>query len=138
MKLSRSIIAKAAVAAVVLAAAGTASVAQAGDHVYFSIGANVAPGVVVNAGNVPPPVYVAPAPVVVAPAPVYYEEPPVYYYRPVPVVGVEWVWSRESGRYYYMDRRGHRHWDERYHAERGHDRDWDHDHGHGHGRGHER
>lgn len=138
MKLSRSIIAKAAVAAVVLAAAGTTSLAQAGDRVYFSIGANVAPGVVVNAGNVPPPVYVAPAPVVVAPAPIYYEEPPVYYYRPAPVVGVEWVWSRESGRYYYMDHHGRRHWDERYHGDRGHDRDWDHGHGHGHGRGHER
>ena len=129
MKLSRSIIAKAAVAAVVLAAAGTASVAQAGDHVYFSVGANVAPGVVVNAGNVPPPVYVAPAPVIVQPAPVYYE-PPVYY-TPAPIIGVEWVWSRQDGRYYYMDHHGHRHWDEGYH--RGHDRDDDHDRGHGHG-----
>jgi hypothetical protein len=118
MKLSRSIFARAGLAAVVLAAAGTASVAQAGDHVYFSIGANVAPGVVVNAGNAPPPVYVAPAPVYVAPAPVYYEAPaPVYYeapayYAPAPVVGVSWVWSRETGRYYYMDHHGRRHWDE--------------------------
>ena len=53
MKPSRSLIAKAGIAAVVLAAAGTASVAQARDHVYFSIGANLAPGVVVGAGNAP-------------------------------------------------------------------------------------
>src|SRR5205823_7248633 len=53
MKSSRSLIAKAGVAALVLAAAGTASVAQARDNVFFSIGANIAPGVAVTAGNAP-------------------------------------------------------------------------------------
>jgi len=43
MKLSRSTFAKAGAAALVLAAAGPASVAQPADNVYFSIGANVAP-----------------------------------------------------------------------------------------------
>jgi hypothetical protein len=120
MKLSRSIIAKAGAAALVLAAAGTASVAQARDHVYFSIGANVAPCVVLGASNYGPRYY-APAPVVVAPAPVYYESAPVYYepyYAPAPIVGVQWVWSPEHRRYYYIDH-GRRHWDNGHH--RGHD-----------------
>jgi len=82
--------AKAAAVLLALAAAGTATVAQARDNVYFSIGANVAPGVAVGVSNAPPvyyppvyvqpaPVYVAPAPVYVRPAPVYYEAAPVYY-----------------------------------------------------------
>jgi hypothetical protein len=124
MKFSRSLIAKAGAAAVVLAAAGTASVAQARDHVYFSIGANVAPGVVVNATNSPyyyGPRYVAPAPVYVQPAPVYYQPAPVYYqpapvyYEPAPVyygppvVGINYIWSPVHHRYYYMHH-GHRYW----------------------------
>ena len=93
MKISSSIYRKAAAAAIVLAAAGTAGVAQARDHVYFSIGANVAPGVSLGVSNGPmyyPPVYAA-APVYYAPAPVYYQPAPVYYgspvyYQPAPVV----------------------------------------------------
>jgi hypothetical protein len=84
-----------AVAALALAAAGTASVAQARSNVYFSVGANLAPGVAVGVSNVapvyyPPVTYVQPAPVYVEPAPVYYAQPvygpsvvtyaaPVYY-----------------------------------------------------------
>lgn len=119
MKLSRFHIARAgAAAALALAAAGTATVAQARDNVYFSIGANVAPGVVVGASNAPyyyGPRYVAPAPVVVAPAPVYYAAAPTYYepapayYAPAPVIGVQYYWSPAHRRYYYFDH-GHRHW----------------------------
>ena len=116
MKTSRSFIAKAGLAALVLAAAGTASVAQARDHVTFSIGANIAPGVAVTAGNAPyyygpgyyAPAYVAPAPVYVAPAPVYYEPAPVYYGGP-PVVGVRYIWSPVHHRYYYTHH-GRRYW----------------------------
>src|SRR5438128_3282484 len=101
MTLSRSFTAKAAVAAVALAAAGTATVAQARDHVYFSIGANVAPGVVVGASNAPyyyGPTYYAAAPVYYPPAPVYYEPAPVYYdsgpvYYGAPAVAVRYYWS---------------------------------------------
>jgi hypothetical protein len=101
MKFSRSL----AVAALALAAAGTASVAQARSDVYFSIGANVAPGVVIGASNAP--VYYPPAysPYYVQPAPVYYE-PPVYYrpapvyYAPAPVY---------FGATYYGGHRHHRH-----------------------------
>jgi len=118
MKSSRSLIAKAGVAALVLAAAGTASVAQARDNVFFSIGANIAPGVAVTAGNAPyyygpayvnpAPVYVAPAPVYYGPAPVYYEPAPVYY-APAPVVGVQYYWNPVHRRYYYYHH-GHRYW----------------------------
>lgn len=114
MKPSRSLIAKAGAAALVLAAAGTASVAQARDNVTFSIGANIAPGVAVSATNAPyyygpAPVYVAPAPVYVAPpAPVYYQPAPVYY-SAAPVVGVQYIWSPVHRRYYYYEH-GRRHW----------------------------
>ena len=123
MKLSRSLIAKAGAAALVLAAAGTASVAQARDNVYFSIGANVAPGVSIGASNyapryyAPAPVYVRPAPVYYSAAPVYYEPAPVYY-EPTPVVwgprtvyygGVNYYWSPKHRRHYYYQA-GHRHW----------------------------
>ncbi|HXD41546.1 MAG TPA: hypothetical protein VN649_13330 [Ramlibacter sp.] len=84
MKFSRSIYVKVAAVALALAAVGTASVAQARSNVFFSIGANVAPGVAVGVSNAPvyyPPVYAA-APVYVQPAPVYYY-PPVYYGPPV-------------------------------------------------------
>ena len=116
MKLSRSIIAKAGAAALVLAAMGTASVAQARDNVYFSIGANVAPGVVLGASNAPyyyGPRYYAPAPVYYTPAPVYYEPAPaVTYYGPEyfdPVVGINYYWHPAYHRYYYMNH-GHRVW----------------------------
>ncbi len=83
MKFSPVIAKSAAMAALVLAAAGTASVAQARDNVFFSIGANLAPGVAVGVSNMPPvyypPVaYVQPAPVYVQPAPVYVQPPVVY------------------------------------------------------------
>ena len=117
MKLSRSLIAKAGAAALVLAAAGTASVAQARDHVTFSIGAAVAPGVVIGASNAPygyyGPRYYAPAPVYYTPAPVYYEPAPaVVYYGPEyydPAVRIRYVWSPQYHRYYYMHG-GRRHW----------------------------
>jgi hypothetical protein len=109
MKPSRSLIAKVGAAALVLAAAGTATVAQARDRVYFSIGANVAPGVSVAAGNAPyyyGPSYYAPAPVYYEPAPVYYEPAPVYYGPPV---SVRYIWSPVHHRYYYWHQ-GRRHW----------------------------
>lgn len=89
MKTNRSAFLKAAAAAgIALAALGAASVAQARSDVFFSIGANVAPGVtlgVTNGGYYrPAPVYVQPAPVYYQPAPVYYEPTPVYY-EPTPV-----------------------------------------------------
>ena len=86
MKSSRSLIAKVGAAALVLAAAGTASVAQARSNVYFSVSGAVAPGVVVAASNAPY-YYGPPAPVYYQPAPVYYRSapvvygPPAYYYR---------------------------------------------------------
>ena len=89
MKFSSSVYAKAAAVALALAAAGTASVAHARSDVYFSVGANVAPGVAIGVSNAPvyyPPVYVQTQPVYVQPAPVYYGyvQPPVYV-RPAPV-----------------------------------------------------
>jgi ABC-type sugar transport system substrate-binding protein len=85
--INRSAFVKAAAAAgIALAALGTASVAQARSNVFFSIGANVAPGVTLGVSNAPyyPAVYpaatyYAPAPVYYQPAPVYYEPAPVYY-----------------------------------------------------------
>ena len=89
MKLSRSVYVKAAAAALALAAAGMTSVAEARSDVFFSVGANVAPGVSIGVSNAPvyyPPVYVQPAPVYVQPAPVYYPAPAYYgYVRPAPV-----------------------------------------------------
>jgi hypothetical protein len=87
MKFSRSVYVKAAAAALAMAAAGMASVAEARSDVYFSVGANVAPGVSIGVSNAPvyyPPVYV-PQPVYYQPAPVYYQPAPVYYVRPAPV-----------------------------------------------------
>jgi hypothetical protein len=82
MKFSSVYAKTAAVAVIALAAAGTASVAQARDNVYFSLGANVAPGVAFGVSNAPP-VYYPPV-TYVQPAPVYYEPAPVYV-RPAPV-----------------------------------------------------
>jgi hypothetical protein len=106
MKFSRSLIAKAGVAAVVLAAAGTASIAQARDHVSVSIGANFAP-YYYGPSYVPAPVYYQPAPVYYQPAPVYYEPAPVYY--GAPAVSIRYIWSPAHHRYYYMHH-GQRHW----------------------------
>jgi hypothetical protein len=106
MKFSRSTSLKLAAAAVALAAAGTASVAEARGNVFFSIGANVAPGVSVGVSNAPyyggyygAPVYAAPvyapAPVYVVPQPVYYPAPVTYYeavpgFAPVFINGGYW------------------------------------------------
>jgi hypothetical protein len=114
MKLSRTLIAKAGAAALVLAAAGTATVAEARSDVYFSIGANVAPGVVLGATNAPyyyGPRYVAPAPVYYQPEPVYYSAAPVYYGPQYvdPAIGVRYYWHPVRHRYYYMHH-GQRHW----------------------------
>ena len=88
MKYSRSVYARAAAVALALAAAGTATVAQARSDVFFSIGANVAPGVSVGVSNAPayyPPVY-AQQPVYMAPQPVYYGyAQPQVYLQPAPV-----------------------------------------------------
>lgn len=94
MKFSRSVFAKTAAVAVALAALGTASVAEARSNVFFSVGANVAPGVVIGASNYGPgyyppvyqqPYYAQPAPVYYEP--VYYAPPPVYYAPPVFIGG---------------------------------------------------
>jgi hypothetical protein len=84
MKSSHSPFARtAAIAAVALAALGTASVAQARSDVFFSLGANIAPGVTLGVSNArpyyAPPVYVQPAPVYYEPAPVYYQPQRAYY-----------------------------------------------------------
>lgn len=103
MKFSSSFYGKAAAVAVALAAAGTATVAQARSDVYFSIGANVAPGVTLGVSNgyYPGPVYY-PAPVYVRPAPIYYEPAPVYY-------GAAPVYVRPAPVYVQPRHRKHRH-----------------------------
>ena len=87
MNFSRSLYAKMAAAVLALAAAGTATVAQARSDVFFSVGANVAPGVVLGVSNAPvyypPPVY--PQSYYVQPAPVYYGGYDPYYVRPAPI-----------------------------------------------------
>jgi hypothetical protein len=117
MKFSPAFAKTAAIAAIALAAAGTASVAEARGNVFFSVGGMVAPGVSVGVSNVapvysPPVTYVQPAPVYVEPAPVYVQPEPVYYGYGAPVY--------YGGTYVY----GHRHWDR-------HER-WEHGRGHGH------
>lgn len=121
MKLSRSVLVKVAGAALALAAAGTASVAQARSDVYFSVGAHVAPGVTIGVSNAPvyyPPVYVAPAPVYYAPqpvyvrpAPVYYGPAPVYYSAPPvyygPQVHYRKHWRHDGPRHHSHRRHGH-------------------------------
>ena len=85
MRFSRSMFLKAAMAlGVAVAALGSASVAQARDNVYWSVGIDAAPGVSVGVGNhrpvvvAPQPVYVQPQPVYVQPCPVYVQPRPVY------------------------------------------------------------
>ena len=101
MTITRSAFVRAAAgASVALAALGTATVAQARSDVFFSIGANVAPGVNLGVSNAPyypqpvyvqRPVYVQPQSYYYQPAPVYYEPEPVYvqpqsyYYQSAPV-----------------------------------------------------
>ena len=109
MKFNRSVYLKAAAAtAVALAALGTATVAEARDNVFWSLGIQAAPGVSIGVGNARPvvvaPAYYAAAPVYVAPAPVYYE--PAYYAGPTVYVGVAPVY----GGYYYWGPGHVRHW----------------------------
>jgi hypothetical protein len=104
MKFSRSVYVKGAAVALALAAVGTASVAQARSNVFFSIGANVAPGVAIGVSNAP--VYYPPAPVYYAPQPVYVQPAPVYYgYYPPPV----YVRPAFAASYYYAPRHRHHH-----------------------------
>jgi hypothetical protein len=91
-------------------------VAQARSDVFFSIGAQVAPGVnigISNGGYYPPqPVYYPPQPVYVQPAPVYYAPQPVYYpqypqvYVAPPVYGVSYIRPWGPGYRHH----GGRHW----------------------------
>ena len=110
MKYSRSVYARAAAVALALAAAGMATVAQARSDVFFSIGANVAPGVSLGVSNAPmyyPPVYVQPQPVYMAPQPVYYGyAQPQVYVQPAP------VYYAPASVYYGPGHHGHhnRHW----------------------------
>ena len=53
MQISRSVSVKVAGVVLALASAGAASVAQARSDVYFSVGANVAPGVTLGVSNAP-------------------------------------------------------------------------------------
>ena len=121
MKFSRSVFAKVGAAALALAAAGTASVAQARSDVYFSVGAHVAPGVAIGVSNAPvyyPPVYVQPQPVYVQPAPVYVRPAPVYYgAAPVYYTAAPTVYVRPAPVYYYGGGRHHGRgdWRERQH-----------------------
>ena len=109
MKYSRSVYAKAAAVALALAAAGTATVAQARSDVFFSVGANVAPGIALGVSNAPmyyPPVYVQ-QPVYMAPQPVYYGyAQPQVYVQPAP------VYYAPARVYYGPGHRGHhnQHW----------------------------
>jgi hypothetical protein len=120
MKFTHSVIAKVGAAALVLAAAGTASVAQARGNVYFSVGANIVPGVSVGVANAPvyyPPVYaqpVYPQPYYAQPAPVYYQ--PAYYVPPAPVYYAPPVFGAT---YYYG---GQRHFRRGFHDGHGHRR----------------
>ena len=104
MKFSSSVFAKLAAVALALAAAGTATVAEARSNVFFSVNAAVAPGVAIGVSNAPvyyPPAYI-PQPVYVQPEPVYYGAP--VYVRPAPVI------YAPAPVYYGRPIRHHRHW----------------------------
>ncbi len=122
MQFTRSLALKIAAAGLALAGA---SMAQARSDVHWSLGLNLAPGVVVGASNSP---YYAPAPVYGYGQPVYSAPQVVYsqpypYYAPAPVVYVRPAPVYYGGGYYGGHRqhiRGHRG-----HGHRGHN-------GHGH------
>jgi hypothetical protein len=69
-----------------LAALSAAPLALARDNVYWSIGVSPAPGVFVDASNLPPPVVYAPPRGVYAPPPVVYTPPRMVYASPVYLV----------------------------------------------------
>jgi hypothetical protein len=114
MKLDRSTIVHAAMAALALVALGAATGAQARDNVHWSVGIHAAPGVSVGFGNVPPlvaaPVYVAPQPVYLAPQPVYVA--PRYVVRPAPVYGP--VYYGPPAVVYVKPKHRHKHWRHRH------------------------
>ena len=95
------------------AALGAATVAEARDNVYWSVGVG-GPGVAVGVSNAPPPRYYAPQPVYVQPAPVYVAPPPHYYYQRPQVVYPAPV--------YYGPPRYHRHGKHRGHGHHRHGR----------------
>ena len=115
MNINRTAFGKAVAAAgVALAALGTASVAQAGSDVFFSIGTNIAPGVSLGVSNAPyyrpapvysPVYYQQAAPVYYQPAPMYYEPAPVYYqpavYYAPPVVNYVRPWGHHHKHHYW-------------------------------------
>lgn len=87
MTFNRSVYLKVAGAALGLAALGASGLAQARDHVYWSVGVDAAPGVSIGIGNSRPvvvhqPVYVQPQPVYVQPQPVYSYPQPIYHQQP--------------------------------------------------------
>lgn len=108
----QSIYAKVAACALALAAAGTASVAQARGDVYFSVGTHM-PGVSIGISNAPvyypQPVYYAQPNYYYPPAPVYYG--PSYYVRPAPVYYRPVVYgvTYYSGPRHHRQHRHHRH-----------------------------
>ena len=114
----------------VLGTIAAAPMAQAHDNVYWSIGVTPAPGVVVGAGNLPPPVVYAPPRVIYTPPPVVYTPPrvvyapaPSYYYvQPVTVLAPPARWHHG-----HPGHPGHL----------GHSRGHGHGNGHGHGHGHD-
>ncbi len=94
-----------------LAAMGLAALAfpaSASGDVFWSVGVTPAPGVIVGATNLPPPVY-APPRVVYTPPAVVYAPPPMVYASPVYLVQPAPPWNRPH------PGRGHAHG----HAKRG-------------------
>jgi hypothetical protein len=110
-----------AAALLALAAVGTATVANAGGNVQFSVGAHVAPGVAIGVTNAP--VYYPRqvyAPYYVPPAPVYYAPPPVVYVPPAPVYYGAYY---GAPRVYYNRPNWNHHGHHRHHGH-GHNRNW--------------
>lgn len=101
--------------------------AQAAD-VYWSLGVQPAPGVVLGASNVAP-VYVAPAPVVAYPAPVVVYPAPRFVAPPV--YGAAWV---PPGHFRHRHHRRHEN-DDRWWGRAGRDFDGEDWHGRRHGHG---
>jgi hypothetical protein len=107
-------------AGLMLVALAGASVAQARDNVYWSVGVHAAPGVTLGVGNHRPvyaaPVYVQPAPVYVQPAPIYVQPAPIYV--PAPRVYYPqnyYVQHAPAYPVYYDGHRGRGHWHGKHH-----------------------